>query len=148
MNRNVLSWGFTTSSLSFRLHVIGSYELTGKPWHERVATSLELPVSAACSDLVDSVTSISFILSRWLNLSSICLRLCSNVSGEAAMMQLLLPCERLMSTPSPRSSSTHSPRRALDGSDSPERSLISLSIRDDVIFIYECCRWSLMFLLL
>ncbi|WP_293588966.1 hypothetical protein [Prevotella sp.] len=36
-------------------------------------------------------------------------------------MQLLLPCERLISTPSLRSSSTHSPRRALDGSDSPER---------------------------
>ena len=148
MNRNVPSWGFTTSSLSFRLHVIGSYELTGKPGHERVATSLELPVSAACSDLVDSVSSVSFILSRWPNRSSVCFRLCSKVSGEAAMMLLLLPCERLMSTPSPRSSSTHSPRRALDGSDSPERSLISLSIRDDVIFIYECCRWSLMFLLL
>lgn len=140
MKRNVPSWGFTTSSLSFRLHVIGSYELTGKPGHERVATSLELPVSAACSDLVDSVTSVSFILSRWLNLSSICLRLCSNVSGEAAIMLLLLLCDRLISTPSLRSSSTHSPRRALDGSDSPERSLISLSIRDDVIFIYECCQ--------
>lgn len=148
MKMNVPSCGWTSSSLPLRLHVIGSYELTGKPGHERVATSLELPVSVACSDLVDSVTSVSFILSRWLNLSSICLRLCSNVFGEAAMMLLLLPCDRLISTPSPRSSSTHSPRRALDGSDSPERSLISLSIRDDVIFIYDCCQRSLLFLLL
>lgn len=59
-------------------------------------------------------------------------------------MLLLLPCERLKSTPSLRSSSTHSPRRALDGSDSPERSLISLSIRDDVIFIYEYSQLFLM----
>lgn len=148
MNRNMPSCGLTTSSLPFRQHMIGSYELTGKPGHERAVTSLELPVSAACPDLVDSVSSVSFILSRLPNRSSVCLRLCSKVSGEAAMMLLLLPCERLMNTPSLRSSSTHSPRRALDGSDSPERSLISLSIRDDVIFIYDCCQRSLMFLLL
>ena len=61
-----------------------------------------------------------------------------------AIMLLLLPCERLISTPSLRSSSTHSPRRALDGSDSPERSLISLSIRDEVIFIYEYSQLFLM----
>ena len=144
MNRNMPSCGLTTSSLPFRQHMIGSYELTGKPGHERAVTSLELPVSAACSDLVTSTSRVSFILSRWPNRSLICIRLCSNVSGEAAIMQLLLPCERLISTPSLRSSSTHSPRRALDGSDSPERSLISLSIRDDVIFIYEYSQLFLM----
>lgn len=55
IKRNVPSCGLTTSCLPLRLHVIGSYEFTGKPGQERDVTSFELPVSAACSDLVASV---------------------------------------------------------------------------------------------
>ena len=116
IKRNVPPCGLTTSCLPLRLHVIGSYEFTGKPGQERDVTSFELPVSDACSDLVASVSCISLILSRQPNRSSIWLKHCSKVLGEAALMLLLLPCEQLTRTPSPMSSSTHSPRRALDGS--------------------------------
>lgn len=55
IKRNVPSCGLTTSCLPLRLHVIGSYEFTGKPGQECDVTSFELPVSDACSDLVASV---------------------------------------------------------------------------------------------
>ncbi|CUQ46398.1 Uncharacterised protein [Segatella copri] len=51
-------------------------------------------------------------------------------------MLRLLPWEQLISVPSRRSSSTHSPRKALAGRDSPERRRMSFSISDSVIFIY------------
>lgn len=68
IKRNVPSCGLITSCLPLRLHVIGSYEFTGKPGQERDVTSFELPVSAACSDLVASASCISVILSILENL--------------------------------------------------------------------------------
>ena len=135
-NKKLPSCGLTTNSRSFNVQGIGSYELTGKPGHERVITNFELPVDDACCErkvFLDNKVSCNSSMS--INLSSIEANALHNVSALGANNVLLLPCDVLIKTPSRTKSSTHSPLSWLAGSDSPLRRRFSLSMRAMVIFI-------------
>ena len=135
-NKKQPSCGLTTNSRPFNVQGIGSYELTGKPGHERAITNFELPVDDACCERnVFSDNKVSRNSSMSLNLSSTEANALHNFSALGANHVLLLPCDVLNKTSSCTKSSIHSPLSWLAGSDSPSRRRISLSMRATVIFI-------------